>query len=301
MPSGEPSGARDNAVPRNPWAVAEPAEPIERGAEVSADASDLVGPVTIRCGDARRLDAFLAPASVHLAVTSPPYNVGVGYSEHNDTLPPAEYAGLLADAFQQRHTVMVVGARIAVVVPYGVGRNPWVPVAGPVTDAAGRGRLHAARPDYLAQRRLRQPDLLGLFRLPTDPSLRDTTEVILVAHKGPGRLAVPGEVIERDGKGSFSPWLASADDFMALAQDYWPLAPESAARDRPPRALPGGAGRAAHPFLRLPPRYVLDPFAGSGTVGVAALRLGCRATLVDIDASYCELAKRRCERELSSR
>ena len=54
-------------------------------------------------------------------------------------------------------------------------------------------------------------------------------------------------------------------------------------------------------FYAYPGAHVLDPFAGSGTVGVAALRLGCRATLVDIDASYCALAQRRCERELSGR
>ena len=301
MPSGEPSGARDNAVPRNPWAVAEPAEPIERDAEVSADASDLVGPVTIRCGDARRLDAFLAPASVHLAVTSPPYNVGVGYSEHNDTLPPAEYAGLLADAFQQCHTVMVAGARIAVVVPYGVGRNPWVPVAGPVMTLLERAGFTLRGQITWHKGACGNRTSWGSFRLPTDPSLRDTTEVILVAHKGPGRLAVPGEVIERDGKGSFSPWLASADDFMALAQDYWPLAPESAARIGHPAPFPVALAERLIRFYAYPRAHVLDPFAGSGTVGVAALRLGCRATLVDIDASYCELARRRCERELSSR
>ena len=36
-------------------------------------------------------------------------------------------------------------------------------------------------------------------------------------------------------------------------------------------------------FYAYPGAHVLDPFAGSGTTGVAALRLGCRASLVDID------------------
>jgi site-specific DNA-methyltransferase (adenine-specific) len=88
---------------------------------------------------------------------------------------------------------------------------------------------------------------------------------------------------------------------MALAQDYWPLAPESAARIGHPAPFPVALAERLIRFYAYPRAHVLDPFAGSGTVGVAALRLGCRATLVDIDASYCELAKRRCERELSSR
>lgn len=42
-----------------------------------------------------------------------------------------------------------------------------------------------------------------------------------------------------------------------------------------------------------PGARVLDPFAGSGTVGLAAQGLGCYADLIDVDAGYCELAARR--------
>jgi site-specific DNA-methyltransferase (adenine-specific) len=40
-------------------------------------------------------------------------------------------------------------------------------------------------------------------------------------------------------------------------------------------------------------QLVLDPFAGSGTTGVAALRAGCRFLGVERDASYVDLAARR--------
>ena len=39
------------------------------------------------CGDARRMDA-LADESVQLVVTSPPYDVGKTYANHNDDLSP---------------------------------------------------------------------------------------------------------------------------------------------------------------------------------------------------------------------
>ncbi len=40
---------------------------------------------------------------------------------------------------------------------------------------------------------------------------------------------------------------------------------------------------------------VLDPFAGSGTTGEAALRLGRRVILCERDVDYAEIARRRCE------
>jgi adenine-specific DNA methylase len=44
------------------------------------------------------------------------------------------------------------------------------------------------------------------------------------------------------------------------------------------------------------PSVVLDPFAGSGTVGVVAQKLGRRAVLVELSLEYCDLAKARLEK-----
>lgn len=41
------------------------------------------------------------------------------------------------------------------------------------------------------------------------------------------------------------------------------------------------------------PGHVLDPFGGSGTVGLVALQLGLRASLIELNPDYAEMARRR--------
>ena len=51
------------------------------------------GPATARFYLADCLDVFeqLPPRSIDVIVTSPPYNLGIGYNQYQDTLSPAAY------------------------------------------------------------------------------------------------------------------------------------------------------------------------------------------------------------------
>jgi DNA modification methylase len=42
---------------------------------------------------------------------------------------------------------------------------------------------------------------------------------------------------------------------------------------------------------------ILDPFMGSGTTGVAALRMGCNFIGIELEPKYYEIAKRRISAE----
>jgi modification methylase len=260
-----------------------------------------LGPVIIIRGDARQLAEFLQPASIHLIITSPPYNVGIDYGSHDDTLADDAYTGLLRAAFAACCGVMADGARIAVVAPAGVGRNPWRPLASRVAGLLGEVGLTLRGQVVWDKGTCGNRTTWGSFRLPTDPSLRDTTETIVVAHKGSSHLVVPEGCLRRDASGPYSPFMPDADTFMALAQDHWQIPPESASAVGHPAPFPVALAERLIRFYAYPGAQILDPFAGSGTTGLAALRLGCRATLVDIDASYCGLAQRRCARELPGR
>ena len=76
------------------------------------------------------------------------------------------------------------------------------------------------------------------------------------------------------------------------------------ATDEPRQGANGAAAVIGHPtpkpialmtllLDRCPPGVIADPFAGSGSTGVAAKALGRRAILVELEERFCEIAARR--------
>ena len=74
------------------------------------------------------------------------------------------------------------------------------------------------------------------------------------------------------------------------------------------RILDGTSGTAAHPTqkplslmrclieIAHPGMTILDPFMGTGTTGVAAIRAGCKFVGIEIDPLYYDIARRRIEK-----
>lgn len=280
----------DSFVEANAVVIPEEDEPDELDAETLGWLPEPAAlPVIVHNKDARFLADYAA--DVHLVITSPPYNVGIDYASQSDDL--STYLPMITDIWRECHKVMVDGARIAVVVPFGVGRNPYIPFDNQIMQTlidAGftlRGRI------VWDKNTTGNRTSWGSFRMASSPAIRDTTECIIVAHKGDGKLSIPDEHKYQDDKGTFTAWLADGDYFMELAQDHWVIAPESAQRVKHPAPFPVELVKRLVHFYGFPGCHLLDPFGGSGTVGIAAKELGCRATLFEISQEYSALAKER--------
>jgi DNA modification methylase len=265
--------------------------------EVSAD-EELAAPFTLPrplvCGDAR--STGLPASSVALVVTSPPYFAGKEYEEAlgQGVIPAtyAEYLELLAEVFAECVRVLEPGGRIAVNVA-NLGRRPYRSLAADITrildDDLGlllRGEIVWKKADGASG-----SCAWGSYRSPTNPVLRDITERVVVASKGRFDRAV--DIASRRAEGRPHLRSITADEFLDATLDVWDIRPESARRVGHPAPFPVELPQRLIELYTFVDDLVLDPFLGSGTTAVAAVRTGRRYAGFDTDAEYVAIAEER--------
>ena len=152
----------------------------------------------IVCGDARRMDA-VAGDSVHLVVTSPPYNVGKTYVNHDDRLPLDEYLDFLNQVWRECYRVLAPGGRLCINVA-NTDRKPYLPLNALITAellrmARDEDLCWQMRGEIIWDKRasVGVSTAWGSFASSADPVLRDVHEYIMVFSKKQFRLQDGGK------------------------------------------------------------------------------------------------------------
>ena len=246
-------------------------------------------------GDARSMDR-VQPSSVALVVTSPPYFAGKQYEEElgAEGIPASytEYIALLEAVFAECVSKLEPGGRIAVNVA-NLGRKPYRSLSADVIGIL-QDRLGLLLRGEVVWRKARGAGgncAWGSFRSPANPVLRDLTERVVVASKGRFDRARPRVQRERDGLPHRA--TTTADEFMEATLDVWELAPESATRVGHPAPFPVELPQRFLELYTYADDLVLDPFMGSGSTAVAAVRTGRHFLGYDTDPAYVEAARTR--------
>jgi site-specific DNA-methyltransferase (adenine-specific) len=237
--------------------------------------------------------------SIALVVTSPPYFAGKEYEESlgQNGVPGTyfEYLGLLKDVFAECRRVLEPGGRIAVNVA-NLGRRPYRSLAGDVVDILQElGLLLRGEVVWWKGRAAGGSCAWGTFQRPNNPVLRDITERIVIGSKGRFDRAIRPE--KRFQLGLPSTSTISRDEFLEATTDLWEIPAESATRVGHPAPFPVELPARLIDLFTYEGDVVLDPFMGSGTTAVAAVRGGRHFIGFDTDASYVARAKDRIKQE----
>jgi site-specific DNA-methyltransferase (adenine-specific) len=250
-------------------------------------------------GDARRMEE-VPDSSVALVVTSPPYFAGKEYEEAlGERGVPAtyiQYLELLRDVFAECARKLEPGGRIAVNVA-NLGRRPYRSLSADVIGILQDDLRLLLRGEviWLKQRGSTGSCAWGSFQRPGNPVLRDLTERVVIASKGRFDRAVPARKRARCGLPSEASM--TREDFMENTLDVWEIPAESATRVGHPAPFPVELPARLIELYTYRGDLVLDPFVGSGTAAVAAVRSGRHYVGYDLDGSYIQLSEARVAEE----
>jgi site-specific DNA-methyltransferase (adenine-specific) len=249
----------------------------ENGEQIEND----VPPVhrnTIFCKSSEQMTE-LPDNSVHLMVTSPPYNVT---KEYDDDLTLDEYRELLKRVFAETYRVLVHGGRACVNVA-NLGRKPYIPLhAYIIHDMQAIGFQMRGEIIWDKGSSASPSTAWGSWQSASNPTLRDVHEYILVFSKG-SFSRTKGEranTIKRE-------------EFLEYTKSVWQFPAERAKRVGHPAPFPIELPRRLIELYTFEGDMVLDPFCGSGSTCVAANQCGRSYVGYESKREYIAIAEKR--------
>jgi site-specific DNA-methyltransferase (adenine-specific) len=238
----------------------------------------------IFCKSSERMNE-LPDNSVHLMVTSPPYNVG---KEYDKGLTLDEYKCLLTNVLKEVYRVLIPGGRACINVA-NLGRKPYIPLNALMAQSMldigflMRGEIIWDKGPSAAA-----STAWGSWCSPSNPTLRDVHEYIITCSK---------DVFSRHRPKGRNVSI-TRDEFLEWTKSVWSFSAESATKIGHPAPFPVELPLRLIKLYTFEGEVVLDPFMGSGTTAIAALQTNRYYVGYDIETDYVKLAENRIKRAL---
>jgi len=218
--------------------------------------------------------------SVHLVVTSPPYNVG---KEYDKDLDLNEYREFLKRVFREVKRVLVPGGRLCINIA-NLGRKPYLPLhAYIIQDMLDLGFLMRGEIIWNKAGGGSPSTAWGSWLSAKNPTLRDQHEYILVFSKDTFTRQNPF------GRKS----TISREEFLEFTKSVWTFPAVSAKEIGHPAPFPVELPYRLIQLYTFEGEVVLDPFMGSGQTAIAALKSKRFYVGYEIVPEYIELAQKR--------
>ena len=224
---------------------------------------------------------------VDLIFTSPPYNVGIPYLTHTDTIPYDEYLNWSKEWINKCFSLQPESGRIVINIPFTntplhikkKGEDPInYPMASDLTQICQNLGYKYYR-TIIWKKMGSNKTSWGSWRSASSPSVIDPSEALLVFYK---------KQWKKTNKGTST---ISGKDFMTYIKNVWEIQPET--RSKHPAAFSIKLANAVIKMFSYKEDTIMDCFLGSGTTGDAAIRLGRNFIGVEKNKDYFDMAKER--------
>jgi site-specific DNA-methyltransferase (adenine-specific) len=230
----------------------------------------------------------VAPASVDLVVTSPPYNVRVDYGTHDDGQSYASYLEFSRRWMVRCREWLRDGGRLCLNIPLDKNKDGQQSVGADLTGMAKSVGLRYHATIVWNEGNISRRTAWGSWMSASAPYVIAPVELIVVLYKAAWKRPLPGKSD------------IGRQDFLDWTNGLWTFNGESRKRTGHPAPFPLELPRRCIRLFSFVGDTVLDPFMGSGTTLVAAAQTGRRGVGIEIERRFCALAQARLEQSAAS-
>jgi DNA modification methylase len=243
---------------------------------------------SIICGDALDTLQALPAGSVHLMITSPPYNLDKPYANHDDDLDYAEYLKWMGQVWKAAKRVLAEGGRLCINIGENKRQNITMPTYAAFIQQLVKLKMLYRGTVIWNKNSAAKHCAWGSWKSCSNPHIVPRHEYIIVFSKGQWKLDGAKEDSDITDK-----------EFMDTTRSVWSFGTESKKRVGHPAPFPEKLPERLIKYYSYKGNVVLDMFGGSGTVGVVAKRLKRHFVLIDNSEKYCKLAQKRFKGEFN--
>ena len=220
--------------------------------------------------------------TIDLIVTSPPYNVGIKYNSHDDTMSYKDYLSFTKEWLAKCYRLIKDDGRFCLNIPLDKNKGGQQSVCADITTIAKQVGWKYHSTIIWNEQNISRRTAWGSWLSASAPYVIAPVEVIVILYKNYWKK-ISGSRKSDITKKEFVEWTNGVWNFMG----------ESKKRVGHPAPFPVELPRRCIKLFSFVGDTVLDPFLGSGSTLIACILTNRKGIGIEIDRNYCELAKRR--------
>jgi site-specific DNA-methyltransferase (adenine-specific) len=228
----------------------------------------------------------IAPESIDLIVTSPPYNVDIKYSSHDDLVTYDQYLTFSRRWMNRCYRWIKDDGRFCLNIPLDKNKGGQQSIGADLTTIAKKIGFSYHSTIVWNEGNISRRTAWGSWASASAPYVIAPVELIVILYKNSWKKTSGSK--ESD---------ISKKEFMQWTNGLWTFNGESKKKIGHPAPFPLELPLRCMKLFSYVGDTVLDPFMGSGSTLVAASRCKRKSIGIEIDPSYCELAVTRIKKE----
>ena len=224
--------------------------------------------------------------SVDLIVTSPPYNVDIKYNSHSDSMTYDDYLEFSEKWMNKCYQWLKKDGRFCLNIPLDKNKGGQQSVGADLTTIAKRIGFKYHSTIIWNEGNISRRTAWGSWLSASAPYVIAPVELIVILYKDQWKKTSGSRISDIEKQ-----------EFMDWTNGLWTFSGESKKKIGHPAPFPVELPRRCIKLFTFVDDLVLDPFMGSGSTLIAAYNNNRKGIGIDIDRSYCELAKERVSKE----